>query len=238
MTLSSSGLSQRPEGADQQMQRRGQRLITGSAICGSIACGVSAIWLLAMELVAWALRPPELSAFPAYRGDVRPFQEAALTRMTVIVIASFLAITALAVLAILLGRRARRLLGTEATAARLEKWATVCLVVSLVGLGLVLAFGLSSLPAIVSIRLHLPPLINQLLDIVLYRTPVITHALVAITAASAMGCFILSGIAVRRGQRWRTPVGLVVSALILLTWFAGTAIAARFIVGFYLHLVW
>jgi hypothetical protein len=208
-----------------------------SATFGGLAIVSSAVWLLIMEAVAHLLRPPELDAIPAYRGDVGPFQQAALTRITAIVIASFLAIMALAVLAILMGRRARRQSGNDAALVWLGKWATVCLIVSLVGLGIILAFGLSSLPAIVSFRLRLPPSINQLLDIVLYRSPVIIQALVAITAASAMGCFILSGIVARRGQRWRTPISLVVSALILLGWFAITLLVARFIVGFYLHFV-
>ena len=240
MTLSPSG--QPPHAANVRLQARGRGrwLTTISAICGSIVIVASATWLLIMYVVAQALRPPELSAFPAYRGDITPFQQAALTRVTVIVVASFLAIMALAVLTILLGRRARRQLANDASVAWLEKWATICLVVSLVGLGLILVFSLSSLPAIVSFRLRLPPSINQLLDIVLYQSPVIVLALIAITAASAMGCFILSGIVARRGQHWRISASLVVSALILLLWFVTTAWAARFIVGFYLylHLVW
>jgi hypothetical protein len=160
--------------------------------------------------------------------------------MTVLVVVSFVAIMALMALTVVLGRRARRRSGNQAALAWLEKWATVCLIVSLAGLGFIVLLSLSSLPAIVSFRLRLPSSINPLLDIVLYRSPVIGQALVAITAASAMGCFILSSTAARRGQRWRTSISLVVSALILLLWFVTTAWAARFIVGFYLylHLVW
>ena len=99
-----------------------------------------------MELTGSALRPAELSSFPAYRGDVRPFQEAALARISVIVIVSFLAILALALAAILLGRRARRRSDNVAGLARLEKWAAICLVVSLVGFAIILIFGLSSAP--------------------------------------------------------------------------------------------
>jgi len=216
----------------------GRWLTVISATFGGLALAASALWMLAMGITASALRPAELSAFPAYRGDVTPFQQAALARMTAIVIVTFLAIMALATLAIVLGRRAHRQSGNDAALVWLGKWAAVCLIVSLVGLGLILAFGLSSVPPIVSFRLHLPPSINQLLDIVLYRSPSIIQALVAITAASAMGCFILSGIMARRGQRWRTPVSLMVSALILLLWFASTAWLARFLVGFYLHLAW
>jgi hypothetical protein len=236
VTLSQPGLSPRPESANQQA--RGRWLVAISAICGGIALVESALWMPTMEAVARMLRPPELDAIPAYRGDVSPFQQAALARMTVIVIASFLAILMIAALAVLLGRRARRRLGNEAMVARLEKWAVACLIVSLLGLGFTLIVSLSSLPAILSIRMRLPPPINQLLDIMLYRSPVIIQVLVAVTAAGAIGCIILSSIAARRGQRWRTPVGLVLSALILLAWFASTAWLARFIVGFYLHLVW
>lgn len=238
VTLSPSGQPPHPADSGRQAQGHGQRLIALSATFGGIAIVSSAVWLLIIEAVAHLLRPPELDAFPAYRGDVTPFQQAALTRMTAIVIVTFLAIVALAIVAIFLGRRARRQSGNDAALVWLEKWAMVCLIVSLVGLGLILAFGLSSVPPIVSFRLHLPPSINQLLDIVLYRSPSIIQALVAITAASAMGCFILSGIMARRGQRWRTPVSLMVSALILLLWFASTAWLARFLVGFYLHLAW
>lgn len=238
MTLSPSGQPAHPADASRQAQGHGQRLTALSATFGGIALAASALWLLAMEITASALRPAELSAYPAYRGDVRPFQEAALARISVIVLISFLAILALALVAIILGRRARRQSGNEAAATWLEKWATVCLIVSLVGLGLILMLGLSSIPPIVSFRLRLPPFINQLLDIVLYQSRVIIQALVAIIAAGAMGCFILSAIVARRGQRWRTPVSLVVSGLILLLWLASTAWLARFIVGFYLHIVW
>ena len=91
--------------------------------------------------------------------------------------------------------------------------------------------------------MRLPPAITQLINIVFERSPLIIQALVAITAVGAMGCFILSGVAVRfaRGQaihRWRTRISLVVSALILLGWFAITLLVARFIVGFYLHIVY
>ncbi len=227
-----------PSGQSPQPANAGQRLVAISATCGGIAFVASAVWLLVMEVIAWALRPSELSAFPAYRGDVTPFQQAAETRLLAIVITSFLAIMALAVLTIVLGRRARRQSGNQATAVWLEKWATVCLIVCLVGLGLTLLLGLSSLPVILSMRLRLPPLINRLLDIVLSPSPVIIQVLIAITAASTMACFILSGIVARRGQRWRTPVSLVVSALLLLTWFVLTLGITRFIVGFYLHLVY
>lgn len=238
VTLSPSGQPPYPANAGQRAQGRERWLTPISAICGSLAIAASAVWLLIMEAVAHVLRPPELDAFPAYRGDVTPFQQAALARVTVIVIVSFLAIMALAVLTILLGRGARRQSGNEATLARLEKWAKVCLIVSLVGLGFLVLLGLSSLPAIVSFRLRLPLSINQLLDVVISRSPEISHALIAIIAAGAMGCFILSGIVARRGQRWRTPTNLVVSTLILLLWFATTTWVARFIVGFYLHLAW
>jgi hypothetical protein len=191
-----------------------------------------------MEIVARELRPPELDVIPAYRGDVGPFQQAALTRVTAIVAASFLVIMTLAVLAILLGRMARRRSRNQAIVARLEKWAGICLITSLVGLGFILAFSLSSLAVIWSIRMRLPPLITQVINPVLDRSPLIVQVLFALTAAGTMGCFILSGIAAGHGQRWRTPLRLVVSVLLLLGWFASTAFAARFIVGFYLHLVW
>lgn len=242
MTPSQSGLTPQPHSDDQRASGGAGGLVAASIVCGVIALAAATVWLLAMELIGWALRPAELSNFPAYRGDVRPFQEAALARISLIVLVSFLAILALAVAAILLGRRARRLSDNMATLARLEKWAAICLIVSLVGFGIILIFGLSSLPAVESFRIRLPTAINQLLDIVLYRSPVIIQALAAITAAGAMGSFILSGVAVRfaHGQaihRWRTRVSLVVSTLILLGWFAITLLVARFIVGFYLHLV-
>lgn len=243
MTLSPSGQTPYPANNGSRAQGRGRRPVVASAICGGVALAASALWLLAMELTASALRPAELSSFPAYRGDIRPFQEAALARISVIVIVSFLAILALAVVAILLGRRAWRSSDNMAALARLEKWAAICLVVSLVGFAIILIFGLSSLPAVGSFRMRLPPAISQLINIIFERSPIIIQALAAVTAASAMGSFILSGVAVRLGNgqaihRWRTRVSLVVSALILLGWFAITAFVARFIVGFYLHLVY
>ena len=243
MTIPPSGPTPQPQHDDQRASGGAGGLVAASIVCGAIALAAATVWLLAMELTASALRPAELSSFPAYRGDIRPFQEAALARISVIVIVSFLAILALAVAAILLGRRARRRSDNAAGVARLGKWAAICLVVSLVGFGIILIFSLSSLPAVESFRIRLPTFVNQLLDIVLYRSPAIIQALAAVTAASAMGSFILSGVAVRfaRGQaihRWRTRVSLVVSALILLGWFVITLLVARFIVGFYLHLVY
>ncbi|HEY1389392.1 MAG TPA: hypothetical protein VGF38_12685 [Ktedonobacterales bacterium] len=239
MTLSPSGQPPHPASAIQQAQGRGRGLTTFSGAVGGLALAASVVWMPIMDGVARMLRPPELDAVPTYHGDVGPFQQAALTRVTTIVVITFLAIMALAVLTILLGRRVRRRSANEATLARLEKWATVCLIVSLIGVGFIVLLSLSSLPAIVALRLRLPPSINQLLDIVLYRSPpVIIELIVGITAASAMGCFILSGIAAHRGQRWRTPASLVVSALILLLWLASTAWLARFTVAFYLHLAW
>jgi ABC-type Na+ efflux pump permease subunit len=240
VTLSPSGQPSHPANAGQQARGRGRWLTAISATVGSLALVASAVWLPIVYDVARMLRPPERNGFPANRGDVRPIEQTALTSVTAIVIVSFLAIIALAVLTIVLGRRARRRSGNVAMLARMEKWATVCLIVSLLGLGIFVLLSLSSLPMIVSLRLRLPPSINQLLDIVLYGSPVNIEVIVGITAASAMGCFILNGIVARRGQRWRTPIGLVVSALILLLWFASTAWLARFLVGFYLnlHLVW
>jgi hypothetical protein len=243
VTLSPSGPTPQPQRDDQRASGGAGGLVVASIVCGVIALATATVWLLAMELTGWALRPAELSSFPAYRGDVRPFQEAALARISVIVLASFLAILALALAAILLGRRARRLADTMAALARLERWAAICLVVCLVGFGIILIFSLSSLQVIESFRMRLPTFVNQLLDIVLYRSPIIIQAFAAVTAAGAMGSFILSGVAVRfaHGQaihRWRTRVSLVASALILLGWFAITLLVARFIVGFYLHLVY
>jgi hypothetical protein len=243
MTLPPSGPTPQPHSDNQRASGGAGGLVAASIVCGVIALAATTIWLLAMELTASALRPAELSSFPAYPGDVRPFQEAALARISVIVLVSFLAILALALAAIILGRRARRRSGNVAALARLGKWAAICLAVSLVGFGSILIFSLSSLPAVESFRMRLPTFVNQLLDIVLYRSPFIIQALVSVTAASAMGSFILSGVAVRfaHGQaihRWRTRLSLVVSALILLGWFAITLFVARFIVGFYLHLVY
>ncbi len=243
MTLSPSGPTPQPQRDDQRASGGAGGLVAASIVCGVIALAAATVWLLAMELTGSALRPAELSSFPAYRGDVRPFQEAALARISVIVLVSFLAILALALAAILLGRRARRRSDNVAALARLEKWAAICLVVSLVGFGIILIFSLSSLPAVESFRMRLPPAISQLINIVFDRSPIIIQALVAVTAAGAMGSFILSGVAVRfaRGQaihRWRTRLSLVVSALILLGWFVITLWVARFIVGFYLHLVY
>ena len=108
MTLPPSGPTPQPQRDDQRASGGAGGLVAASIVCGVIALAATTIWLLAMELTASALRPAELSNFPAYRGDVRPFQDAALARISVIVLVSFLAILALALASILLGRRARR----------------------------------------------------------------------------------------------------------------------------------
>lgn len=200
-----------------------------------------------MATLAHMLRPPELNSVPRYyRGDVRPFQQAALTRMTIIVVASYLVIIAFAVIAIFLGRWARRRSGNEGALARLRKWAGICLIVSLVSLGITLIFNFIFLPAIMSLHMSLPLFIAQTITTVLDQSTLIVEALIAFMAASAMGSLILSGIAVghphpqtaRRWERWRVRISLVVSPLILLLWFALTAFLARFIVAFYLHIVY
>ena len=121
MTLSPSGQPPHPADSGRQAQGPGQRLIALSATFGGIALVSSAVWLLIIEAVARLLRPADSSAFPAYRGDVTPFQQAALTRMTAIVIVTFLAIVALAIVAIFLGRRARRQSGNDAALASAGK---------------------------------------------------------------------------------------------------------------------
>lgn len=250
MTIPSSGFSPLPASAGQPTPGRGQGAFIASAILGGIALAASAPWTLVMVFVARAVRPPELSQFPAYRGDVTPFQQAALARITVIAVVSFVAILALAALAIFLGRRAQRRMANDAALVRVEGWAVVSLIVSLVGLGAIVLLGFGSSLAAQSgwVRFHLPPQVFEVLDAILSRAPFILMVLAAVTAASALASFMLSGVAVRkthghaqavsRLRRWRAHISLVVSALILLVWFAFTALAARFIVAFYLHLVY
>lgn len=218
-----------------------------SALCGGLAVTGSALWTPLMLAMARMFRPPQLDAIPPYRGNIQPFQQAAEERMWVALIVSFLAIIVLAALAILLGRRARRFVG-NGVAPLLDKWAVRCLIVSLVAFGSTLLLSLgSALSAgpLVSFRAHVPPLMAQVLGVILEWSPQITLLLISVIAAGALGTFILSGIVVRvpRGRmptarRWHTRIRLVVSALLLLGWFVITAGAAQFVVAFYLHLVY
>lgn len=247
MTLPPSGPTPLPESPDQQTPGRGRWRIAPSAVCGGIALVAAAIWMPAMETLAQMLRPPELNSVPHYyRGDVRPFQQAAQTRMTIIVIASFLVIIALAMIAIFLGRWARRRLGNQGAMKRLDKWAGVCLIVSLACLGFILLLTLSANSMVQLTRMQFPAPIIQPLNVVLEWSPQITQMLVAVMAMGAIGSLILAGIAVgnphyqtaRRWERWRVRISLVVSPLILLLWLAFTAFLARFFVALYLHIVW
>jgi hypothetical protein len=146
--------------------------------------------------------------------------------MWIIVVASFVAILAFAIAAMLLGRRALR----QPTPQRLRsitRWAYAALLTGL----LICIFEL-----LANARISLPFWLAQ--------------ALLIIAAAAVMTSFILSGIAARRTRRQPLQAGghsrargfgartcLALSSLSILFGFALVAFLAQFIVSFYLHFV-
>ncbi|MGZ3667152.1 MAG: hypothetical protein ACXVDA_22010 [Ktedonobacterales bacterium] len=177
-----------------------------------------------MEAVARALRPHQLDGVKLYR-EAPPLVAEAHQHMWIIAIASFLAIMALAAMALLLGRRALR----PAASARALAWLENGAIMSLVG-GLVVGLGFPYLS-----------LAGGIFSIFEDKGFLLT----SIGIAGAVGSFILSGIAVRRSTARPEPVAthrragvcLVVASLIILAGFFLLTQGAQFIIGFTLHFV-
>lgn len=212
------------------MPARRRRLAALAWLLACCAVVASAGWVPAMVAAAHALRPHQLDHAGSYR-DAAPAVAEPKLLMWIIAIASFLVIVALAVMALLVGRRALRMTRASVLSlARLERGAVASLagglVIWLVPFFLDAADRYFSLPEGVSVQLA------------------------SIALAGAVGSFILGGIAVRQvaagpeqaaahRRAWYTGarICLAVAPVIILTLFLGTAIDAQIIVGFFLHLV-
>lgn len=206
---------------------RGRPLARLSAALAITALIASAAWGPVMEVIARLLRPPELNSTRYGYQQVAPFQHDAEQRVWIILIASFLLILALALLAIIFGRRALRFPGSEAPVARLRRWGGVCLVICLLSLvgAVLMEYAPNALAT--SIGFSYIYTISQFIFIILATT----------TAMGALASFILNGIVARRAAI-RAWLSLVVSALVMLIWFLAVAVLAQFLVAFYLHLVY
>lgn len=225
MSLAPSGLARPGAGSAERRQRQ----VTLACLLAGGALVASAAWAPAMLAVAHALRPSQLADIPRYRGDVQSAVDAARLRMQIVLLASVLAIVALAALAIVLGRKALRSTASAQTLARLERWA----VASLVG-------G-------VAIWL-VPDLLSATVGGLFTLAANVSTVLAALMLAGAVGSVILSGIALRRtraasqptmarprGWRVGARVCLVVAPLVVLAEVAFVSIVALFIVAFYLR---
>ncbi|HET8908090.1 MAG TPA: hypothetical protein VFN11_14120 [Ktedonobacterales bacterium] len=225
MSLPSSDL---PIRATTDTPSRQGVFLTFSVLCASLAVVAGALWPLIMVVVARAVRPPELDGPTFYRGDIAALLYPARVRMAIITGASFLVILALAVVAILLGRRVALL----ASPQRLE-------LIERLAVGSLLGGLLSGIIVyLANVRPVLP-------------TIVVSLALVSFAAVGIMTSFILSSIVPRRAQgvqsgaavpvwtrHYWTRLTVVVSLLAILAGFVLVALLAQFVVGFYLHLVY
>ena len=185
-----------------------------------------------MLVVAHAIRPVQFDNITAYPHPLLLALAAdARQRMWTIVIASFLALLALAAVAIIFNRRALRVIRWELATRpiRLGSWATG---------GMLLAVALADVVAVVKLD---PPL-----------SEFSALSLAVLTMSGAMAGVILSATALRRT---RTPspggvprrrnlrqlgarVGLVLALLLLVAGFVVAALAAQFLAAFLLLLVY
>jgi hypothetical protein len=184
-------------------------------------------WAPGIMRVAAALRPSLLSS-PRYQPGTQAAINAARGQMWAVVLLSLLAVVALAVASLLVGRRT--LPATVSASARQATWAVGCLAGGLVVAAAPFLFEQ------VSRSLYLPLYSNLLL--------------IPFAMAGAVASFILSGLALRpaettyvatAGSRPAWHIGarvcVVVAPLVALAVAATVALAAQFVVGFYLHLV-
>ncbi len=185
-----------------------------------------------MLLVAHAIRPYQFANITAYpRALLLVLAADARQRMWTIVIASFLALLALAAAPIVLNRQALRATRRELAARpiRLGGWATG---------GTLLAVALGD--AVAAVKLD--PSLSEFSAL----------SLAAVAMAGAMAGVILSATALRRthppspdgAQRQRDDrqlgarVNLVLASLLLLAGFVVTALVAQFLAAFLLLLVY
>ncbi len=204
-----------------------RQLATQSSVCASIAVVLGLVWGPIMWIIAFVLRPPHLSSPDYNPRELASLQHDAALQLWIILIASFLLALALAMFAIILGRRTVRFAGSERLAARLGWWGGVSLVISLLSLGCLLLEYYA--PAIFHSNgsYGFVPYIVIQLSFVLF---------IALAVAGALSSFVLNGIAARTSARAR--IGLVVSALLVLVWFLFVALFAQVIVAVHVHLVY
>ena len=227
MSLPPSDFSIPSAAASQQPFGRGRSLARRSAALAVAAVIASAAWGPVMEVVAFAMRPPQLRNSRYGYQQVAPYQHDAELRMWIILIASFLVILTLATLAIIYGRRALRYAGNGGAFSRLRRWGAITLVVSLLGMGLgvLVTTMLGFLSAVISLPYAYT--IRQFIYL----------ALVGMIPVAAMSSLILNEMAAHRAAVW-TWLGRVAATLVMLCWFLFVAAVAQFTVDFYLHLVY
>lgn len=214
--------------------RPSRALVMWSALCASLALAAVSSFAPVMWIVAFAMRPQAFRGSPP-PGEVHTLQQAVIVQVWEIVIASFLVLCVLTLLAVIVGRRALRQVGTVVASTRMAQQATIILVGCL--LGGVLDY--------LSTRIPLPlSSLNTIIGIVL----------LLLIPAGVMASFLLSVISVRnsdngmqsydqpqpQGRGWRIAawIDLTLSLLLLLAWAALVGFAAAFIAGFYLHIVY
>ena len=133
MSLPSSDYSLSSATGSQQASR-GRGLARLSVVFGIATLVASAAWGPVMQIIAYAIRPAQISTSRLSYQEAAPFQHEAEQRMWIILIVSFLVILTLVALAILFGRRALREAGNDVLVARLRRWGAICLAISLLSL--------------------------------------------------------------------------------------------------------
>ena len=200
-----------------------------------LACSVvvaTVCWGPAIVRLAQALRPYQLNNVSEYSDtELRAVVGPARLHLWIVIFASFAAIGALALLAVVLGRRSLRTTGSEAVRSRLGAWATRCLVGGLViGLGSIL---LSSVGWFFDLNTS-----QWVLLMSVAMASALGSVMLSVTAlghpASESARADVRSVAWRRGARIR----LLAESLLLLAVFVVIVGTAQFFVGFYLRLVY
>ena len=226
MSLPSSDYSLSSATGSQQASR-GRGLARLSVVFGIATLVASAAWGPVMQIIAYAIRPAQISTSRLSYQEAAPFQHEAEQRMWIILIVSFLVILTLVALAILFGRRALRIAGNDVLVARLRRWGAICLAISLLSL------------ACAALLLYGPVAywLNNTFSYIYTISRFILAVLASTMAMGVLASIILTVITVRGAAIWAW-LNLLVSMLVVLLWFFTVAFLARFIAAFYLHLVW
>lgn len=202
---------------NQQMQRHSRMMLAFSWALTCCAVVASALWGPVLVAVAEISRPYQLDHPNEYPDEVYALAHLASVRMWTLLIASFVALLVMAMLAIVMGRKARSTAGNWRAPDRLEVWAAGSLL-----LGLVFSF------ATITSRFSL--------SIALNRSVASAASITFFAMAGAMASFILSGIALRKIgtavpgrasarralRQYGTRISLVVALLVLLAGFYAT----------------
>lgn len=251
MTIPPPDLPALPTTESQQTLQHKRRLTRLSVSCAIGALVAAAIWTPFMVFIAIKIHPHELDRIAPPNDYTAMLQHDAALQLGVVLIASFLLISALAGVAIIAGRKARRLGTSDATLRQLDTLGAWSLAISVLGVAaLVVVFEALDVFEEVPLAIWGAGIgfVAALFERFVYHIVVVV--IVNIIALSALGSFVLrrimagkaSGYASgqperRRWQRFLAILAQGVPVLILLLWFVIVSLIAEVIATFHMYIV-